>query len=168
MTCVIAYGKSMHKRWMAAVVLALAVSGCTAAASMEEPETAFWSAVAQGGEAWENLSSELGQMDEHVATHAFLGIFPYQILDEDAATAAGISQEGMALSREMMQFQRAMAFAALRSPVTRESMFDMDMSRYPRVQAFMDGATAYHERNRNEGAGDRPSAPPLPSDASAA
>ena len=159
MTCLVAYGKIMPKYWVVAVMLALAVGGCTAAERLAESATPFWSDVAQGGEAWEKLNDEVMRMDEYVETHAFLGIFPYQIMDDAAATAAGISREGMALSREMVRFQRAMSFAALRSPLTRETIFDVDASRYPRVQAFMDGATAYHER-RSERAGEEPSAPP--------
>ena len=106
---------------------------------------------ADGGErSWEDESAELTRAEAYVSQSSAGGHVTF-VLNDGPARAAGISDETLALLKETLAFRNALLAESRRSGVMDITALDTDMDDYPKVKAFYDRATAYHESRATAG-----------------
>ena len=97
---------------------------------------------------WEEENDELTRAEAYVSQpNAASGRVAF-VLDESSARAAGISDETLELLKEMLAFQDALLEESRRSGVMDITLLDVDVADYPKVKAFHDRTTAYHDSRR--------------------
>lgn len=126
------------------VMVAVAISAA--------PLTWTPSGVQADGEerSWEDESSELTRAEAYVSQSSAGGHVTF-VLNDGPARAAGISDETLALLKETLAFRNALLAESTRSGVMDVTALDVDADDYPKVKAFMDRATAYHESRATAG-----------------
>ena len=96
---------------------------------------------------WEEESAELTRAEAYASQSNANGRVTF-VLDESSARAAGISDETLELLKEILAFQDALLEESRRSGVMDITLLDVDVADYPKVKAFHDRTTSYHDSRR--------------------